>query len=149
MTAAGEMLEHASIFGNLYGTPRIPVEATLEAGRDVLFDVDWQGAQQLCSAALGRIVKIFILPPSLDELERRLRRRAEDSAEVIARRMAGARDEVSHWAEYDYVLVNDDLDRCFSEVKTIIAAERLRSVRRRRLFDRVNALLREFENHTK
>ena len=132
--AAGELLEHAEVFGNRYGTPAAPVETALQAGRDVLFDVDWQGAQQLRDSALGRsVVSIFILPPSIAALEQRLRARAQDSDDVIAGRMAKAKAEISHWAEYDYVLINDDLSRCFSQIGTIIAAERLRRDRQRGL----------------
>ncbi|MEM9098987.1 MAG: guanylate kinase [Pseudomonadota bacterium] len=146
MVAAGEMLEYASVFGNSYGSPRGPVERVLAEGRDVLFDVDWQGAQQLGASDLGQsVVKVFILPPSIEELERRLRARAADSEEVIAQRMAEARAEISHWAEYDYVLINDNLDRCFARIETIIAAERLRWRRQKGIFDHVNALYREFE----
>jgi guanylate kinase len=105
------MLEHAEVFGNFYGSPRAPVERAMAEGRDTLFDIDWQGGQQIRNSALGRdVVSVFILPPSIAELERRLRDRAQDSDEVIAGRMAKSRDEISHWAEYDYVLVNDDLD---------------------------------------
>ncbi|SET04394.1 guanylate kinase [Oceanicella actignis] len=146
MVEAGQMLEHAEVFGNLYGTPRAPVEAALEAGRDVLFDVDWQGGQQLRNSPLkDAVVSVFILPPSIAELERRLRARGQDSPEVIAGRMAKARDEISHWAEYDYVLVNDDLDRCEAEIRAILAAERLRRERRPGLVGFVQALNREFE----
>ncbi|MEM1275913.1 MAG: guanylate kinase [Pseudomonadota bacterium] len=146
MVAAGEMLEYASVFGNSYGSPRGPVERVLAEGRDMLFDVDWQGAQQLGASDLGQsVVKVFILPPSIEELERRLRARAADSEEVIAQRMAEARAEISHWAEYDYVLINDNLDRCFARIETIIAAERLRWRRQKGIFDHVNALYREFE----
>jgi len=146
MLAGEELLEHATVFGHRYGTPRAPVEAAIRAGRDVLFDVDWQGAQQLRASELGQsVVAVFILPPSIAELERRLRGRGVDGAEVIERRMAKARDEISHWAEYDYVLINDDLDRCLSRIGTIIAAERLRWVRQKWLFPRVNGLFREFE----
>ncbi len=146
MVAGGEMLEHARVFDNRYGTPRAPVVAAVSAGRDVLFDVDWQGAQQLRESELGpSVVQVFILPPSIAELERRLHARAEDSAEVIARRMAKARDEISHWAEYDYVLVNDDLGHCFGEIRTIVAAERLRRTRQTRLVATVGALEAEFD----
>ena len=145
MAAEGEMLEHAEVFGNCYGTPRGPVEAEIEAGRDVLFDVDWQGGQQLRSSPLGdAVVSVFILPPSIAELARRLRARGQDSAEVIAGRMAKSRDEISHWAEYDYVLVNDDLDRCEAEIRAILAAERLRRARRPGLTGFVQGLDREF-----
>ncbi|MEM9046310.1 MAG: guanylate kinase [Pseudomonadota bacterium] len=146
MVAANEMLEHATVFGNYYGTPRKPVETALDQGRDVLFDVDWQGAQQLGASDLGQsVVKVFLLPPSIDELERRLRARAEDSDTVIVQRMAEAQAEISHWAEYDYVLINDNLDQCFSRIETIIAAERLRWRRQKWVFGQVNALYSEFE----
>jgi len=130
MIAEGAFLEHATVFGNLYGTPRAPVEARLAEGRDVLFDVDWQGAQQLAERARADLVSVFILPPSTVELERRLRRRAQDPEEVVARRMARAADEMSHWAEYDYVIVNDDLDRGVANLRAILRAERLRRTRR-------------------
>ncbi len=127
MAAAGEMLEHAKVFGHHYGSPRAPVERVLAAGRDVLFDIDWQGGQQIRNSSLGRdIVSIFILPPSIGELERRLRDRGQDTPEVIADRMAKSEAEISHWAEYDYVLVNDDADACEARLRTILAAERLR-----------------------
>lgn len=122
----GELLEWAEVFGNRYGTPRAPVEASLASGRDVLFDIDWQGTQQLNLKARGDIASIFVLPPSMPELERRLRQRAQDEEDVIQRRMEKATDELSHWAEYDYVIVNDDLDKTFSEIKTILGAERLK-----------------------
>lgn len=125
--AAGRMLEHAEVFGNLYGSPIGPVENAMLTGRDTLFDVDWQGGQQIRASALGRhVVSIFILPPSLTELERRLRVRAQDSDQVIAGRMAKSRDEISHWAEYDYVLVNDDLDATEARLRAILTTERLR-----------------------
>ncbi|MGF1447028.1 MAG: guanylate kinase [Pikeienuella sp.] len=146
MVAAGDMLEHAKVFDNFYGTPRPPVEKAISQGRDVLFDVDWQGAQQIGASDLGMaVVKVFILPPSIAELERRLRARAADPEAVIRRRMAQARDEISHWAEYDYVLINDDLDACFARMATIIAAERLRWQRQTWVFPQVNALYSEFE----
>ena len=145
MVEAGELLEHAEVFGNLYGTPRAPVEASLAEGRDVLFDVDWQGGQQLRNSGLREaVVSVFILPPSIAELERRLRARGQDSAEVIAGRMARARDEISHWDAYDYVLVNEDLDRCEADVRAILAAERLRRARRPGLVGFVQDLDREF-----
>lgn len=126
-----QMLEHAEVFGNLYGSPRAPVETAMRAGRDTLFDVDWQGGQQIRASALGgHVVSIFVLPPSLPELERRLRSRGQDSDEVIAGRMAKSRSEISHWAEYDYVLVNDDLDRTEADLRAILTAERLRRDRR-------------------
>lgn len=143
MIESGELLEHADVFGHRYGTRLAPVEAALAEGRDMIFDVDWQGAQQLRLSALGRsVVSIFILPPSIAVLAGRLRARAQDSAEVIAGRMAKARAEISHWAEYDYVLINDDLDRCYAQIATIVDAERLRLPRQRgmhRFVDRLNA----------
>jgi guanylate kinase len=142
MATAGEMLEHAEVFGNLYGTPRAPVEAAISEGRDVLFDVDWQGGQQIRNSSLrASVVSIFILPPSIAELEARLRARGQDSAEVVATRMAKSRDEISHWAEYDYVLINLSLP----ELRAIIAAERLRRDRRPGLMNFVTGLNREFE----
>ncbi|PLX39647.1 MAG: guanylate kinase [Hyphomicrobiales bacterium] len=120
-----ELLEWAEVHGNYYGTPREPVEAALEAGRDVLFDIDWQGTLQLYDTAREDIVSIFILPPSMDELESRLVRRAEDSAETIAKRLANARTEIAHWNEYDFVLVNDELEKAYSEVNAILTAARL------------------------
>ncbi len=146
MVAQGEMLEHAEVFGNLYGTPRGPVEANMRDGCDTVFDIDWQGGQQITSSSLGRdVVSIFVLPPSIAELDRRLRDRAQDSAEVIAGRMAKSRDEISHWAEYDYVLVNDDLDATFARLTTILQAERLRRDRQPGLSDFVRGLNREFD----
>ena len=129
MVEAGELLEWAEVFGNLYGTPRAPVEASLAAGRDVLFDIDWQGTQQLREKARGDMASIFVLPPSIPDLEQRLRSRAQDSDEVIHGRMAKAADEMSHWAEYDYVVINRDVDRAFAEVRSILAAERLKRER--------------------
>ncbi len=144
MVAADEMLEHAEVFGNLYGSPRGPVETAMKAGRDTLFDVDWQGGQQIRNSALGRhVVSIFVLPPSLPELERRLQSRGQDSAEVIAGRMAKSRVEISHWAEYDYVLINDDLDRTEAELRTILTAERLRRERQTGLGPFVKKLMEE------
>ncbi len=146
MVAADEMLEHATVFGNSYGTPRQPVEEALAGGFDVLFDVDWQGTQQLRNSRLGdALVSVFILPPSIAELERRLRDRAQDSEEVVRRRMSKARDEISHWAEYDYVLVNADLDLCTKRVRAIIEVERLRRRRQSALVDFVGSLNREFD----
>ena len=126
MVAANEFLEWAHVFGHRYGTPRAPVDAVLAQGRDVLFDIDWQGAQQLYQEAGPDVVRIFILPPTMDELERRLRARGTDSDEVIAARMERAANEISHWDGYDYVLINDDVERCFDEVKAILRAERLK-----------------------
>jgi len=146
MVAAGDMLEHAEVFGNLYGSPRAPVAAAMEAGRDTLFDIDWQGGQQIRNSSLGNdVVSVFILPPSIAELDARLHGRGADSAQVIAGRMARSRDEISHWAEYDYVLINDDLERCFNDLQTILCAERLRRSRQPMLSDFVRHLNREFE----
>jgi guanylate kinase len=129
MVKNDELLEWAEVFGNLYGTPREPVERILGAGRDVLFDIDWQGTQQLREKARGDLASIFVLPPTALELERRLRARALDHDAVIKERMAKAGDELSHWAEYDYVIVNDDVERAFDEVKQILTAERLKRER--------------------
>jgi guanylate kinase len=133
-------LEHATVFGNRYGTPRKPVEEALQAGRDVLFDIDWQGTQQLAQSAKGDLVRVFILPPSREELERRLRTRAEDSDEVVAARMAKANDEISHWAEYDYVIVNQDVEDAYAQLSSIVAAERLKRERQTGLVDFVKRL---------
>ena len=130
MVSAGELLEHALVFGNRYGTPRAPVEQALEGGRDVLFDIDWQGTQQVREAAREDLVSVFILPPSTAELERRLHSRAQDSEEVVRARMAKAADEMSHWAEYDYIIINDDLENSVEQVEAILTAERLRRERR-------------------
>jgi guanylate kinase len=140
MVNRGELLEHAKVFGNYYGTPRAAVEESLAAGRDVLFDIDWQGTQQLRHAARSDLVAIFILPPSTRELEKRLKSRAQDSAKVVAERMAKASDEMSHWPEYDYVLVNDDLEASVASVVAILAAERLRRERQIGLDDFVKGL---------
>jgi guanylate kinase len=146
MVRTGEMLEHAEVFGNLYGSPKEPVVAAIEAGRDTLFDIDWQGGQQIRNSVLGQdVVSIFILPPSIAELEHRLRARGQDSEEVIAGRMAKSEAEISHWAEYDYVLVNDDLDCAEEALRTILTAERARRERQPWLSDFVRGLNREFE----
>jgi guanylate kinase len=121
-----DLLEWAQVFSHRYGTPRAPVEAALAQGRDVLFDIDWQGTQQLREKANRDLVSIFVLPPSVPDLERRLRSRAQDSDEVIHARMVKAADEMSHWAEYDYVVINNDLDHAFTEVRSILASERLK-----------------------
>jgi guanylate kinase len=126
MADRNEFLEHAMVFGNHYGTPRAPVEAMLIQGKDVLFDVDWQGARALRAAEPQDVVGIFILPPSMAELERRLHARAEDSEETIKRRMARSLDEISHWEEYDYVLVNTLLEQTLAQIKQILAAERIK-----------------------
>lgn len=128
----GEFLEHAKVFDNHYGTPRGPVEEALTQGQDVVFDIDWQGAQQLTQAAADDLVKIFILPPNMRELEQRLRTRALDSDAVIAKRMSKSESEISHWAEYDYVIVNEDVETALAELKTIVASERMR--RRRQMW---------------
>ncbi len=133
MVAAGDLLEWAHVFGHRYGTPRAPVEATLAQGRDVLFDIDWQGTQQLYQEAGNDIVRVFILPPSIAELESRLRNRGTDSDDVIADRMARAKSEIGHWDGYDYVIINDDIDACFVKVQHILAAERLRRSRQKGL----------------
>jgi guanylate kinase len=142
MVGEGAFLEHAQVFGNRYGTPRAPVEAMLRSGKDVLFDIDWQGTQQLAETADRDLVSVFILPPSAEELERRLRGRAQDAEAEIARRMAKANDEMSHWAEYDYVVVNRDIDASVLQVRAILAAERLRRHRQLGLSDYVKALSR-------
>jgi len=137
------LLESAEVHGNCYGTPREPAEAAMAQGRDMLFDIDWQGAKQLSEKMRADIVSIFILPPSMSELKTRLKRRAEDSAATIDTRLHNARTELEHWREYDYVVINDDLDRAFTSVKAIVAAERLRRDRRPGLFDFVSGLLDE------
>ncbi|HMF26812.1 MAG TPA: guanylate kinase [Pseudolabrys sp.] len=136
----GDLLEWAEVFDNYYGTPRKPVMEALAAGRDVLFDIDWQGAKQLKEVAPNDMASVFILPPSKPELERRLRTRAQDDYETIHRRMAKAADEMSHWEEYDYVVINRDLDQAFAEVAAILAAERLKRERQSGLSDFVREL---------
>ncbi|NNF78947.1 MAG: guanylate kinase, partial [Rhizobiales bacterium] len=126
----GELLEWAEVFGNSYATPRGPVEAALAEGRDVLFDIDWQGTQQLVEAMAEDLVSVFILPPSAEELSQRLINRAQDSATVVAKRMAEAANEISHWAEYEYVIINDDLEKAKSALAAILTAERLKRKRR-------------------
>ena len=146
MVERGDLLEHAEVFGNLYGSPRAPIEAAMAEGRDTIFDIDWQGGQQVRNSALGQeVVSIFILPPSIAELERRLRGRGQDSDAVIRGRMARSMAEASHWAEYDYVLVNRDLDETEGMAVAIVAAERLRRERQPGLSDHVRALGREFQ----
>jgi len=130
MVKRHELLEWATVFDNRYGTPRAPVEAALAAGRDVLFDIDWQGTQQLREKARADVVSVFILPPSATDLERRLNSRAQDSQEVIRGRMSRASHEMSHWAEYDYIVINRDIDEAFAEVQSILKAERLKRERR-------------------
>ena len=142
----GQMLEHAHVFGNFYGSPLEPVETAINAGKDVLFDVDWQGAQQIKNSALGRhVLSIFFLPPTIAELRRRLDSRGQDSDVVIAKRMQKSWDEISHWDGYDYVLVNDDLDGTEAQLRTILTAERLRRPQQPDLVDHVRALQSEFE----
>lgn len=135
-----ELLEHAKVFDHYYGTPAKPVEAALTRGDDVLFDIDWQGTQQLKQRARDDLVSVFILPPSTRELESRLQRRAQDSPQVVARRMARAADEISHWAEYDYIVINEDVEACLAQVRAILTAERLRRQRQPGLLDVVKAL---------
>ena len=142
MVADHAFLEWAHVFDHRYGTPRAPVDAMLAEGRDVLFDIDWQGAQQLHQIAGGDVVRVFILPPSMEELHKRLIARATDAVEVIDRRMARAANEVSHWDGYDYVLVNDDVERCFRHVQTILAAERLKRSRQTGLIGFIRGLTR-------
>lgn len=142
MVANHEFLEWAHVFGQRYGTPRAQVDAMLAAGKDVLFDIDWQGAQQLFQIAGGDVVRVFILPPSMEELNERLVRRATDSAEVIDARMQRATAEVSHWDGYDYVLVNDNVEQCFRDVKTILAAERLKRSRQTGLIGFIRKLMK-------
>jgi guanylate kinase len=140
MVRDGELLEWAEVFDHCYGTPKQPVQAALSAGRDVLFDIDWQGTQQLREKVPTDLVSVFVLPPSVAELERRLRARALDPDDVIKRRMAKAADEMSHWAEYDYVVINRDIDKAFSDVCAILAAERLKRERQTGLSGFVRAL---------
>ena len=149
LVARGDMLEHAEVFGNFYGSPRGPVEHAINQGKDVLFDVDWQGGQQVRNSVLGKhVLSVFILPPSITELERRLISRGQDSTEVIAKRMGKSRDEISHWPEYDYVLVNDDLDVTENSLKTIISAERMRLSQQPEIVEIVRNLNAEFEERT-
>ena len=146
MVDDGRMLEHAHVFNNHYGSPRRPVEEAMKSGIDVLFDIDWQGAQQISSSQLARFVlSIFLLPPSIDELRNRLEHRGQDSADVITQRMTNSWDEISHWSDYDYVLVNSDLDETEDRLKTIILAERLRRAQQPGLADHVRRLQTEFE----
>jgi guanylate kinase len=140
MINRGQLLEHAKVFGHYYGTPREPVEKALVEGRDVLFDIDWQGTQQLAEKVRDDMVSVFILPPSWHELERRLNRRAQDALDEIGRRMDKAADEMSHWAEYDYIIVNHNLDESVEAVKSILNSERLRRRRQTGLADFVKGL---------
>lgn len=146
LVGTGQMLEHAHVFGNFYGSPRAPVEEAIGQGCDVLFDVDWQGAQQVRNSPLkDSVLSIFLLPPSIPELRRRLEERAKDAPEVIEKRMEKSWDEISHWDAYDYVLVNDDLDATEARLKTIVTAERLRRPQQPGLLDHVRRLQTEFE----
>src|SRR6202795_796921 len=145
MAKQRELLEWATVFDNRYGTPRAPVEAALSAGRDVLFDIDWQGTQQLREKARADVVSVFILPPSAAALEKRLHTRAQDSDEVIRGRMSRATHELSHWAEYDYIVINHDIDEAFAEVQSILKAERLKRERRSGLTTFVRELQRQLE----
>jgi guanylate kinase len=146
MVAEGDMLEHAHVFGNFYGSPKGPIENTIETGRDVLFDIDWQGAQQINNSALGaHTLSIFLLPPSIPELRNRLEKRGQDDAETIGRRMEKSWDEISHWGGYDFVLVNDDLDETEERLKTIISATRLRRSQQPQLTEHVRHLQMQFE----
>ena len=147
MVAEGDMLEHAHVFGNFYGSPKGPVQTTIDQGRDVLFDIDWQGAQQINNSALGaHTLSIFLLPPSITELRNRLEKRGQDEPDVIARRMEKSWDEISHWGGYDFVLVNDDLDETEDHLKTIITATRLRRSQQPGLTDHVRTLQTQFED---
>ena len=142
----GELLEHARVFENYYGSPREPVQKAIDIGQDVLFDIDWQGAQQIATSALkSQVLSIFILPPSIRELRRRLVQRGQDSAEVIEGRMAKSWDEISHWEGYDYVLVNSDVTKTLDNLRAIITAERLRLSRQPAIADTIRALQSEFE----
>jgi len=140
MVAVGELLEHATVFGNSYGTPRQPIETALATGRDVVTDIDWQGTQQLSQGMPEDLVKVFVLPPSIAALRDRLQRRAQDSAEIVAARMAKSAEEMSHWPEYDYVIVNRDIDESVAEVAAIVTAERRRRTRQLGLAEFVNRL---------
>lgn len=141
MVHAGEFAEWAPVFDYHYGSPQAPIKAALRDGRDVIFDIDWQGTQQLHAAMGEDLVRVFILPPSMDELDRRLRTRGTDTEEVIASRMQRAAAEISHWAEYDYVLINEDMDECLGEVRSILAAERLKRWRQAGLVSFVRDLV--------
>ncbi|HRO00243.1 guanylate kinase [Nitrobacter sp.] len=145
MVERNDLLEWAVVFDNRYGTPRAPVDAALSSGRDVLFDIDWQGTQQLREKARDDVVSVFILPPSAADLERRLHTRAQDSDDVIRERMARAAHEVSHWAEYDYIVINRNIDEAFAEVQSILKAERLKRERRTGLTAFVRELRRQLE----
>jgi guanylate kinase len=145
--AKGEMLEHAHVFGNFYGSPKAPVQAAIDQGQDILFDIDWQGAQQIRNSDLNtHTLSIFLLPPSITELKRRLESRGQDDAATIAKRMGKSWDEISHWDGYDFVLVNDDLDQTEARLKSIITAARLRLSQQPAIKDHVRRLQSEFED---
>lgn len=147
MVASGDMLEHAHVFGNFYGTPRAPVEEAIRAGKDVLFDIDWQGAQQIANSPLNlHTLSVFLLPPSIAELRHRLEKRGQDDAATIARRMQKSWDEISHWGGYDFVLVNRDLDETEAQLRSIVTAARLRRSQTPGLTDLVRGLQTEFED---
>ncbi|NWG25626.1 MAG: guanylate kinase [Pseudorhodoplanes sp.] len=148
MRDGGELLEWAEVHGNYYGTPREPVETALAEGRDVLFDIDWQGTQQLYASMRSDVVSVFVLPPTAEELKLRLERRAEDTPEIIARRLKNAAEEIPHWEEYDYVLVNRDLDKSFARLRGILTAERLKRVRKEDIQEFVDALLADLKKLT-
>jgi guanylate kinase len=149
MRKSGALLEFAKVHGNFYGTPRQPVETALAKGLDVLFDIDWQGAQQLYEKMRADVVSVFVLPPSARELRARLERRAEDSADTIRRRLKNAAEEIPHWAEYDYVLINRDLDRSFRDLRHILAAERAKRRGRAKFVKATHRLLAELKNITR
>jgi len=141
------MLEHAEVFDNLYGSPSEPVDSAVSKGIDVVFDIDWQGGQQIRKSKMkSDVVSIFILPPSINELERRLNARGQDSADVVAKRMSKSKDEISHWKEYEYIIVNNDLQQSFEAIKSILIAERTKQSRRHDLEDLVNKLNNEFSD---
>lgn len=145
--ASDQMLEHAQVFGYSYGSPKAPVADAINSGKDVLFDIDWQGAQQISNSTLQEhVLSIFILPPSINELKSRLEKRGQDSSEIISKRMEKSWDEISHWAGYDYVLVNDDLNETETKLKSIVTAERLRRSQQPNLMDHVRLLKTEFES---
>jgi guanylate kinase len=148
MRDGGELLESAEVHGNYYGTPREPVETALAEGRDVLFDIDWQGTQQLYASMRSDVVSVFVLPPTAEELKLRLERRAEDTPDIIARRLKNAAEEIPHWEEYDYVLVNRDLDKSFARLRGILTAERLKRVRKEDIQDFVDTLLADLKKLT-
>lgn len=148
MRDGGELLEWAEVHGNFYGTPREPVETALNEGRDVLFDIDWQGTQQLYETMRADVVSVFVLPPTADELKLRLERRAEDTPDIIARRLKNAAEEIPHWTEYDYVLVNRDLDKSFARLRGILTAERLKRVHKDDIRGFVDTLLTDLKSLT-